>query len=175
MASAINFSFVRVSAWKFKTKLETGIIRYDEIHRFHAIDVIAACGKCGRAAASRKMNKMLRGNRLFESDFVRFSCGNKKTENNFVQNCKRLPLCKPPQVRTRCGNGCNCWWQSSAGAFACRYVAIPLTSVRSLQIPYFSASHGCAAAFPAARFRCVVSGYQLKHRCWDRMVTGWIL
>ena len=103
MASAINFSFVRVSAWKFKTKLETGIIRYDEIHRFHAIDVIAACGKCGRAAASRKMNKMLRGNRLFESDFVRFSCGNKKTENNVVQNCKRLPLCKPPQVRTRCG------------------------------------------------------------------------
>ena len=88
----MNFSFVRVSAWKFKTKLETGIIRYDEIHRFHAIDVIAACGKCGRAAAIRKMNKMLRGNRLFESDFVRFSCGNKKTENNFVQNWKRLPI-----------------------------------------------------------------------------------
>jgi bacterioferritin-associated ferredoxin len=84
MASAMNFSFVRVSAWKFKTKLETGIIRYDEIHRFHAIDVIAACGKCGRAAASRKMNKMLRGNRLFESDFVRFSCGNKKTEITLV-------------------------------------------------------------------------------------------
>ena len=80
----MNFSFVRVSAWKFKTKLETGIIRYDEIHRFHAIDVIAACGKCGRAAASRKMNKMLRGNRLFVSDFVRISCGNTKTEITLV-------------------------------------------------------------------------------------------
>ena len=81
---AMNFSFVRVGAWKLKTKLETGIIRYDEIHRFHAIDVIAACGKCGRAAASRKMNKMLRGNRLFESDFVRISCGNTKTEITLV-------------------------------------------------------------------------------------------
>jgi hypothetical protein len=80
----MNFSFVRVSAWKFKTKLETGIIRYDAVHRFHAIDVIAACGKCGRAAASRKMNKMLRGNRLFESDFVRISCGNKKAEITLV-------------------------------------------------------------------------------------------
>ncbi len=80
----MNFSFVRVSAWKFKTKLETGIIRYDEIHRFHAIDVIATCCKCGRAAASRKMDKMLRGNRLFESDFGRISCGNKKTEITLV-------------------------------------------------------------------------------------------
>jgi hypothetical protein len=54
----MNFRFVcGAGAWKFKKKLRQEL--FGEIHRVHAIDVIAACGNCGRTAASRKMNKII--------------------------------------------------------------------------------------------------------------------